>query len=262
MSRRWARASLVVARAHFSSKLGIGVHVSAFHPGNQAPEVKALTSALPGVIGVIGLIGLIVVILGIVLLSASYHTPSKPFQFSDSTVEGTISGPSGGLATTGITGRALLTCDQPVDRALLTRDHPPADPLAGHPHPRQPFYPHPTPPRQHFNFSYRNTHFNFLRHLYAILPPMEPLFRSRRRLPPFTFYHGDTLFTTPFLPFLPRGSPGGAIYLGAFYYTHPYSRLYGGYTEAIRRLYGGYMEAIWRLYGGYTGGYTEATRGV
>ena len=241
VSSNTARALLVVASAHFSSKLGIGVHVSAFHPGNQAPEVKALTSALPGVIGVIGLI---VVIVGIVLLSASYHTPSKPFQFSDSTVEGTISGPSGGLATTGITGRALLTCDQPVGRALVACDHPPADPLAGHPHPRQPFYPHPTPPRQHFNFSYRNTHFNFLRHLYAILPPMEPLFRSRRRLPPFTFYHGDTLFTTPFLPFLPRGSPGGAIYLGAFYYTHPYSRLYGGYMEAIRRLYGGYTLAL------------------
>jgi hypothetical protein len=123
---------------------------------------------------------------------------------------GTIYGPSGGLATTGITGRALLTCDQPVGRALVACDHPPADPLAGHPHPRQPFYPHPTPPRQHFNFSHHTACFNFSRHLYAILPPMEPLFRSRRRLPPFTFYHGDTLFTTPFLPFLPRGSPGGA----------------------------------------------------
>ena len=227
MSRRWARASLVVARAHFSSKLGIGVHVSAFHPGNQAPEVKALTSALPGVIGVIGLI---VVILGIVFLSASYHTPSKPFQFSDSTVGGTISGPSGGLAATGITGRALVACDQPVGRALVACDHPPADPpadpLAGHPHPRQPFYPHPTPPRQHFNFSYHTACFNFSRHLYAILPPMEPLFRSRRRLPPFTFYHGDTLFTTPFLPFLPRGDHWGAIYLGAFYYTLLYTRLF------------------------------------
>ena len=55
LSKR-ARASLVVARAHSSSNLGIGVHVSAFQPGNQAPVVKALTSALPGVIGVIGVI--------------------------------------------------------------------------------------------------------------------------------------------------------------------------------------------------------------
>ena len=103
MSRRWARASLVVASAHFSSKLGIGVHVSAFHPGNQAPEVNALTSALPGVIG------LIVVIIGLVCLSASYQTPSKPFQFSDFTVGGTISGPSGGLATNRITGITGIT---------------------------------------------------------------------------------------------------------------------------------------------------------
>jgi len=106
VSRRWARASLVVASAHFSSKLGIGVHVSAFHPGNQAPEVNALTSALPGVIG---LIGLIVSILDLVCLSASYQTPSKPFQFSDFTVGGTISGPSGGLATTRITGITGIT---------------------------------------------------------------------------------------------------------------------------------------------------------
>jgi hypothetical protein len=173
------------------------------------------------------------------LLSASYHTPSKPFQFSDSTVEGTISGPSGGLAATGITGRALLTFDQPVGRALVACDHPPADPLAGHPHPRQPFYPHPTPPRQHFNFSHHTACFNFSRHLYAILPPMEPLFRSRRRLPPFTFYHGDTLFTTPLFTLFTQGEHWGAIYLGAFYYTLLYTRLFQAipaYTQAI----GGY----------------------
>ncbi len=81
-----------------------------------------------------------------------------------------------------------------------------------------------------------------------LYPPRSPFFGPGDAYHPFLFTTETLFLLPPFYPFY----PGGAIYLGAFYYTQPTRRLYAGYTEAIRRLYPGYTEAIRRLHAGYT----------
>ena len=85
MSSKSARACVVWATAHSSSKFVIGVQVLGVQPKCQVPDVKAVTSALDGVIGVLHALSIVVMLMclvvGFCLSLLMESVGGKTFQF-------------------------------------------------------------------------------------------------------------------------------------------------------------------------------------
>jgi hypothetical protein len=163
----------------------------------------------------------------------------------------------GGLAATGITGRALLTCDRPVGRALLTCDRPGTAHWQTAHTPASPFT-HTLHHPASISIFHTAIHISIF---YAIYTPLYPLRSSFLGLG--DAYHPLLLprrhsFYYPLFTLFTQGEPRGSHLFRRFL-------LYPSLFKAIPRLYTGYTQAIHRLYTGFTlaiGGYTGVFRGI